>query len=161
MLTLNSIGQAIKVALRDSAAILAECDTLFERPHVVFYGASGQETGGPEYFPLFTVVPWGKERGEDEDRRLFTFSLFLELEDTTITDATTGDQVLTREYRGVGSLEDLLDLALAEILNISPDLFLEGVSFSFNPIEFFPVMVGEISLTISFPVLIGGFEPTV
>jgi len=160
MLTCNSIGQAIKVALRDSAAILAECDTLFDRPHAVFFGASGQEAAGPEYFPVFTVVPWGKERGEDEDRRLFTFSLVLELEDATITDATTGDGVLTREFRGAATLETLLDLALTEILNISPDLFLEGLSFSFNPVEFFPVMVGEISLVISFPALIGGFEPT-
>jgi hypothetical protein len=159
-LTISAIGQAIKEALRDSAAILAACNDRFGKAHTVFYGASGQESPGSDEFPAFTIVPWGKAKGEEEERRLFNFSIFLELADTMVTESESSG-VVCQDYRGPESLETLLELALTEILGISEELGTDELSFAFNPIEYFPVMVGELTMTLSFPSLIGGFEPTI
>jgi hypothetical protein len=159
-LTNASIGQAIKKALRDSADLKAKCIELYGQPHTVYYGSTGRKSPPPEDFPVFTVVPWSKERGEDLNKRIFTYTITLDVDDETITEETSADGIKTLDYQGPASLEILLDLAMAAIRAISSDLTFEEKTFDYEPIEYFPLFVGELLLTATYPFLLGGFEPT-
>jgi hypothetical protein len=159
-ITLDSLGRKIFAALRDSTAIRAECESRFDRLHSVFYGASGGESPGSEVYPVFVIVPWEKDRGDMADRRTFAYSIFLELEDDEVLDDTSGARAFTRDYRLPQSLEVLLDLARGAVEDLADDLELDELLLGLNSMEYFPVGLGELSLTCSFPALIGGFEPT-
>jgi hypothetical protein len=57
-------------------------------------------------------------------------------------------------------LEILLDLARTAVAGISNDLFFDDMSFLYDPVEYFPLFAGALTVNLSFPKLIGGFEPT-
>lgn len=160
-LTLKAICGAIWKALRDSAEILAACQNLYERPHSVYYGSWGPLSAAAEDYPAFTVLGWEKDRsaGDDDRDRLFQITVGLDIHDETSTEAVTAEGVKTVTYRGMDTLEDLLDLAMAVIEGISTEIIWTEKVFSFEPLENFPVFVGEITLTAAVPILIGGAEP--
>ncbi|MCL4502485.1 MAG: hypothetical protein M1438_11630 [Deltaproteobacteria bacterium] len=158
-LTLTAINQKIFEALRDAAALKAECQARFGKLPAVFSGFTGEMAPMPEKMPYFQLFPAVKQRGEEEDKLLFTVSLELALQDSAVTEATV-DGVYTAMYRGPASLEALLDLAMAAIQEISPDLEFDQEHSFYDPLEYYPLFVGVLTLTISFPNLIGGFEPT-
>lgn len=162
-LTCDDIGKAIRDAIRDSSAVRAECQSLFSTNHSVYYGATGTRGAPKEDFPTFTVIPWGKDRGEDEGRteRVFTFGVMLEIEDSAKTEDTTGDGVKYVEFRGPKSLEDLLDLAMTAIDAISNEISFDDKTTELEPVERFPVFEGALTLTVTYPILIGGFEPSI
>jgi len=160
-LTIDDIGIAVRDAIRDSTAILNFCTTNFSKTHSVYYGSTGSKSPPPEDHPAFGVVPWAKERGEDEENRIFTISVMLYITDETRDSAQTGSGVIYITYRGLEKLEDLLDLAMTAIKGISSELFFDDKTWEFDPMEHFPMFVGELTLTVTFPILIGGFEPTI
>lgn len=63
-------------------------------------------------------------------------------------------------YNGLQKLEILLELAAAEILAISSEIMISELNYSFEPLEYYPLFVGGLDFTVTFPVLIGGYEPT-
>jgi hypothetical protein len=160
-LTVKGLAAAMTEALRDDASILAYCQDLYGKAHAVFQGAMGVKAPQEGDFPVFTVIGHAKERGEDELNRIFTFTVDLELEDQVSTEATAANGVKTVVYRGAQTLEELLDLAMEAIRGISTEIFFDDKGFDFEPIEYFPVFVGTLTLTVTVPVLIGGFEPTI
>jgi hypothetical protein len=160
MLTSDAISQKIFEALRDSDAILDLCQDLFSKPHTVCLGLSGADGPPPEECPVFEVIAWTKERGEGQDNWPFLFSVNLYLEDNEITREITMTGVKTLSYRGTQSLEILLDLARTAVAGISNDLFFDDMSFLYDPVEYFPLFAGALTVNLSFPKLIGGFEPT-
>lgn len=159
-LTNDAIAQKIFVALRDSAAILAASQSLYSKAHTVCLGLSGVEAPPPEDCPQFEVISWAKERGEAQNNVPLMFSIILSLEDSVITRATTLSGVKTIVYRGPQSLEILLDLVKAALVGISGDLFFDDLSYLYDPVEYFPLFTGILTVNLSFPKLIGGFEPT-
>ncbi len=159
--TASAIAGKILEALRDSAAILAKCRELFDKPQAIFSGYTGEQAPGPEYLPCFQIYPAIKVDGEDQDHLSFTVSLELSLEDTEKTEATVEETgVYTAAYRGPQSLEELLDLAVAAIREISEQLFIDEENSLYDPLEFFPLFVGVLTLTINIPKTAGGFDPT-
>jgi len=159
-LTCVDIGEAIYNALGNSTAILSKCDSLFGAIPTIYYGSTGRKAPPPEDFPAFVVISWGKERGEDESNRIFNFTVGLTVHDENLTIETNEYGVKMVKYRGPKSLEELLDLAMTEIRGISNELYFDDKNFDFEPIEYFPLFYGELTLTISYPILIGGYEPT-
>ena len=157
-LTLDKIGRAMRDAIRDSVPILSYCQSLYNTTPTIAYGATGTKLT-PEDFPAFSVVPWSKERGEEDEDRIFTFSVILVVTDTTEDEETTAGGVITKTYRGPKLVEDLLDLASDAVRTISTELFFTDKTTEINPVEYYPEIYGELVLTVSFPVLIGGFEP--
>ena len=159
-LTATAIAQKVLEALRDSADILDECQDRFGKAHSVFSGFTGEEAPGSEYQPYFQIYPAIRTEGEEEDKFSFTLSLELGLQDSTLTEATSADGVYTAIYRGPESLEVLLNLARDAIRGISAELEIDQEQSLYDPLEFYPLFVGILTLTITFPKLIGGYEPT-
>jgi hypothetical protein len=159
-LTAAAIAQKIFEALRDSADILSKCDDLYDRAHSVFRDFSGPDLPSQEYCPLFLVTAENRSEGEGQEDKSFGVSVLLAVVDNTVTEATTPGGVYTAVYGGTAALETLLDLALAAIEAALPDLPPQLGEFLFDPITFYPVLAGEISLTFAYPELAGGYEPT-
>jgi hypothetical protein len=158
-LTSDGIGTKMVEVLRDSQDILDKSNTLYFQPHTVFYGSTGIKAPEVADMPALAVIPWGKERGEDDENRVFTFSVMLTLHDETVNTATTEKGVKVKTFRGASTLETFLDLAMTAIRNMSTEMYYNDKGFEYQPIEFFPLFMGELILTVSFPVLIGGYEP--
>lgn len=163
MATNDQIGKAIRNAVRDDSAIRSKCQDLFTLNHSVWYGAVGRKGSQKDDDPVYTVIPLGKERGENESEteRIFTFLVGLQIKDSNSTEATTAAGVKTVEFRGPKSLEELLDLAMTAIRAISTELSYDDKTFEYEPPEFFPVFHGTLVLTVTYPILIGGYEPTI
>jgi len=159
-LTVKQIGAKIVQVLRDSTGIFNKCNELYYRPHTVSYGSTGSKTPGVDEMPSFAVVPSGKERGEDDTDRVFRFSIVVTLEDETVTESTTENGVVVKTYRGSDTLEELLDLAHTAIRAMSNEMYYNDLGFEFEPIEYYPLFVGQMLMQISYPVLIGQYEPT-
>lgn len=159
-LTVKTLGARIVTALRDNAAILSKCTELYYRAHTVSYGSTGDKAPSVDEMPAIAVVPWGKERGEDDRDRIYRFSIVVTLEDDTVTTTTTEKGVVVKTYRGADTLEELLDLAHTAIKAISTELFYNDLGFELEPIEYYPLFVGQLMMEVSYPVLIGQYEPT-
>jgi hypothetical protein len=159
--TVKNLGAAIVVALRDSTTIQSKCQEYFYKAHTVMYGSTGDKSPSVDEMPAFAVIPWGKDRGEDDRDRVFRFTIVLTMEDETVTSATSERGVDTKIYRGTDILEELLDLAHTAIRSMNTELFYNDLGWEFEPIEYFPLFVGQVIIEISYPVLIGQYEPSV
>jgi hypothetical protein len=159
-LTNDSIAQKIFEALRDDAAILAECQERFGNPHLVCLGLSGEDGPAPEACPVFEVIAWNKERGNAPDNWPLAFSVNIFLRDETREYETTTSGVRTIVNQGPQSLETLMDLAEAAIRAALADLDFDDLSFDYDAITFYPLFAGALNMTISYPKLIGGVTPT-
>jgi hypothetical protein len=159
MVTASAISQKILEALRDSPEILAGCEDLFDKAHSVFLGFTGEQAPHKQHFPCFQIYPAVKVDGEAQDNLSFTVGLEVSLEDTHKVEATTAAGVYTAVYRGSQSLEELMDLAVAAIREISPQLFIDEEQSLYDPLEFYPLFVGVFTLTINVPKTAGGFDP--
>jgi hypothetical protein len=159
-LTSEEIGNKMVEVLRDSQTILDTSNTLYFKPHTVFYGSTGIKAPDVADMPALAVIPWGKERGEDDENRVFTFSIMVTLHDENVTTATTEKGVKVKTYRGASTLEQYMDESMTAIRAMNTEMFYNDKGFEYQPIEYFPLFMGELILTVSFPVLIGGYEPS-
>ncbi len=159
-LTSDAIATEIFEALRDSEALLAACQELFDKPQTVCLGLSGEDSPPEEDCPVFEVIAWNKERGQSPDAWPWAFSVNVFLADATKEREITASGVKTIVNRGPQSLEAIMNLAETAILAALADLDFDDISFDYDALTFFPLFAGALNLTISFPKLIGGFEPT-
>jgi hypothetical protein len=160
MLTNDAIATAIFEALRDDVALLEECQGRFDMPHLVCLGLSGEDGPAPDECPVFEVIAWNKERGIAPESRPFVCSVNIFLRDESREYDTTDTGVRTIVNRGPQSLEVLMDLAETAIRTALADLDFDDLSFDYDAITFYPLFAGALNMTVSFPKLIGGFEPT-
>jgi hypothetical protein len=170
-LTAISLQTAITSALAKSVDITAACITAFGGPHRVSAGGTGRQ--GQSNFPAFAVAVWSRSAGEGDAERAIELSILLSITDDTITTTTEDVDIAEGEdppnvievevdtYNGPEKLEALLELAAAEVLALSPEVTIRDLNYSFEPLEFFPLFVGGLDFTVTFPVLIGGYEPTI
>jgi hypothetical protein len=156
-LTCSAIAAAIVEALRADSNIMAKCLDYYGRTPAVYRSASGPKAPENEYFPAFTVLAWGKTAGENDPVKEWDLSVMLELNEAN---EEVGSEADNRDYLGADRLEELLDLVLAAIRGVSEELFLSRIDFSYEPVEFFPVFVGVLAFTVSFPAVMGGYEPS-
>jgi hypothetical protein len=133
---------------------------LFDQPHLVCLGLSGEDSPAPEQCPVFEVISWNKERGVAPDNLPFAFSVNVFLRDDSREYDATESGVRTIVNQGAASLEAIMDLAYAAILAALTDLDFDDVSFDYDAVTFYPLFAGALNVTASFPKLIGGFEPT-
>lgn len=159
-LLLQDILASAADAIAGDEQIIAKCLDLYGRAATVHVGAAGYQAAESSDYPAFTLLGLTKERTETEPRRVYEITVGLALHDENYATETTVDGVSIKTYRGAATLEDLLDLAMAAIKNISEDLFFDIEIYDFEPVEFYPLFVGEISLTVGFEVFLGGEEPT-
>ena len=145
MITLNDIGAAIVIKLRDSAAILAQSETYFTLPHAIYYGAGGPQSPVIEGSPEFMIIPMSMENPEAGDKE-YEFLLGCTFKDETDTAATSGAGVCTEVFGGYEKIEVLLDLAWTEIKAISPSLLWNKGSMEMSPLELFPNFTARMTI---------------
>lgn len=156
-LTCAAIVGAITTALRADAAIIAKCQDWYGTDPAVYGSATGNMGPETEIFPALTVAFWGKEAGDDQPVKTWDLSIMCEVSDDS---TAAGGDIANLDYVGADRVEELLDLALAVVRGISAELFISNISYSFEPIEFFPIFVGVLAFTVSFPSVMGGYEPS-
>jgi len=169
-LTARSIQTALSDALLNSVEIAAQCLEYFGTGHSVSAGGSGRQ--GNTEAPSFAVLVWSRTAGEDDPERVIEASILLTITDATFITKTepmsipgeVGEDpsevdVELVTYGGPEKLETLLELAAAEILSLSSEIMISELSYNFEPLEYFPLFVGGIDFTVTYPVLIGGYEP--
>jgi hypothetical protein len=149
-MTLDTIAKAIRNTIRDAASIINECLSLFGKRHRVFYASDGAQSPTVEDCPVFMVHPVGKSVGMGSANQTFTIKLGLGIVQTDPT-VSTNDV----EFSGAQRIEDLLDLALVQIQQISPNILLDGIDFEIGSVDEFPILVGEMTLTITVAKLLG------
>ncbi len=159
-LTCYDLADKICDAIAESEAIVNKCTALFSKTPKVFRGWSGRTSSQPDAEPIFAVFPLEKEVGEDKSEHNFQMVVQLTVTDESCESETNALGVVVTKYRGPKSLEELLDLAMTEIRALSTELYFNAKRYEYQPIEYFPIFYGELTLTVSYPILIGGYEPT-
>lgn len=157
----TELAKAIGEQIRDNADVLALCREKFGKNHTIAIDVTGKESLREDQAPLFTVVAQGKSRGEEADHRLFDLEVTAIIKSTNTEQVNTVNGVTTIEHEGTEILENLLDFIMNDLRNISTELTFTQKGQSFETVEFDPLFVGVLSLTVSYPVLIGGYEPTI
>lgn len=173
MATARSIKDAILTAIAASADIITKCLEYYDAAPEFIAGGSGRH--GADSSPAFIVLPLSRSAGEDDERRSFQFSILLTVSDDNFTSETRtviieeGEEdepdvtqdVIVENFAGPDRLEELLEYVVEALLSISNELTIESLDYSFEPLEFFPLFVGGLDFTVSYPRLIGGYEPTI
>lgn len=154
-LTLKAIGHAIKDALIASSALSAKCLDLYDKDATIVYISDKLNPQQVSSYPLIVVMPESRSDGQTRGRVTFTLQLGFAVEQTERTDL---DEIV--HYQGVDDLEDLMDIAKDIVEAISTELTVDGFDYVFDAVEYYPRAVGTLALEISYPKLIGGYEPT-
>lgn len=173
MATARSIKDAVVSAISVSAELISKCLDYYDAAPVFISGGSGRQ--GADSVPALAVLMWSRTAGEDDERRSFELSVLLSVTDETIT--TTTETVVLEEgegedpdvtqdvtietYAGPDRLEELLEYVAAALLTISSEITIGDLTYSFEPLEYYPLFVGGIDFTVSYPRLLGGYEPTI
>ena len=170
-LTARSVQTALAEALAESIDITAQCLTYFNLTHTVSSGGSGRQGAAAQ--PSFAVTVWSRSAGEDDPERIIECSVMLSIVDESIVNTKKTVSIPGEEgeeptivetgldtYGGPEKLETLLELAAAEVLSLSAEIIIADLTYSFEPLEYFPLFVGGLDFTVTYPVLIGGYEPT-
>lgn len=151
--SLNDIIIKVSGALRDSSAILAKAQELFDVPHRIFVGSSGIMS--PEMIEAVTFAVTAEQKSAPMgDDRSFTFKIWCGFKRESVLDVMeNGVQVVT--YDGQARLEEFLDLALAEIRTISSQLDWPDISMTIEEEILPPIWVARLSLTAQLSYVIG------
>lgn len=154
-MTLTTLCTAIRDALAASSALSAKCSELYGAAPVIIYGSDRADPPATASAPALVIMPEGKSRGENEAVR--TYMLTVGLAVTQETREGTGG---VTEYQCISDMEAILDIVAREVRNLSPELTLEGEEYAFDAVEYYPQARATLSLVVTVPVLIGGYEPT-
>jgi hypothetical protein len=147
---LDAIAKAIRNTIRDSGSMVDACQSLFGKRHRVFYASDGAQSPTVEDCPVFMVHPVAKSVGEGSSNQSFTVKVALGI----VQADPTADAVHV-EFTGAERIEQLLDLATEQIRQISSNLSLTGIDLEIGSIDDFPILVSEMTLSITVANLIG------
>jgi hypothetical protein len=160
-MTATDIARKIFEQIRDNAAVLALCREKFQKNPRVELGMSGRNAPLDQEAPAFTVLPAGKSRGEEANDRTFDIKIICLISLDDKDNEKTVNGVLTREHEGSETMEQLLDLVMDDLRNVSSELTFFEKRQEYEAVENRSFFVGTLDLGVSFPVLIGGYEPTI
>lgn len=154
------LSKRVAEKIRDNADILAMCRDKFGKNHTVQLDVTGKETKRQNDVPLFSVVSEGKGYGEENEDRTFDLQVgcLIASTDTEIVNTVKG--VTMVEHEGLAILEDLLDYIMNDLRSISTELTFSEKGQTYDPVEFAPLFLGTLHIGVSYPVLMGGYEPT-
>jgi hypothetical protein len=160
-MTTSDIARKIFKQIRDNADVLALCREKFNANHRVALGMNGRNAPRKNETPAFTVVAAGKSRGEESPDRTFDIKVIclISLEDTAKERTVNG--VITKEYEGSEIMEQLLDLVMADLREVSTAVTFAEKKQEYEAVENTPLFLGILDLGVTIPVLIGGHEPTI
>jgi hypothetical protein len=149
-MTLNTIAKAIRNAIRDDASLVSTCDTLFGKRHLVFYSADGTHSPTVDECPCFSIHPASKSVGVNLPSQSFAVRIAI-----SILQGDPDIGVNDIEFSGPQNLETLCDRSLLLITGLSSNISVDGADFEIGVVNEFPVLTGELTLSISVANLIG------
>lgn len=161
-ITLKDISDRMTARLRDSAAILALADEVFDLPHRIYVGATGPSS--PEAADgVGLSVTWDNKSLSPGSDFSYTFHVWCSFKLDTVATETVGGVIVTT-YSGQQRLEDFLDLACKEIVGdrdagippLSSQLDWTDVTLTIDPEVIAGVWVGRLTMTAQVANPIGG-----
>lgn len=151
--TLDQIGDAVLVAIRDDATIYSTCFNFFGKAHAVFLNAPDRLTPDPQFMPLFSVLCVEKDNTENSNTKDYGIILGVTIQDNAKTELSVSG-IYTLKYLGQKNVETLADLGLAAIRAMSSSITLSASTLEILYADG-DIWSARYSLTISIPVLLG------
>jgi len=156
-ISLDTIGSTLASRLLVSAALLASCEahypgTLFS----VFYGATGDVAPDNQDFPTFAIFPTSKRIPVMADKKWYSLSIAIEIEQANPTITEVDDVPTLTDYSGAAILEEFADIVLDEVKAMSNSLSIEEATLDVETLAFFPVATAVLTVTVTIPTILGG-----
>jgi hypothetical protein len=160
-MTAHDIANKIMEQIRDNADVLALCREKFSTNPKIELGMNGRNAPREDDVPGFTIAAAGKSYGEENADRTFEMKIIclISLSDKGKTSTVNG--VKTIEHEGSAIMEQLLDLVMDDLRAVSTELTFFEKKQEYEAVENMNLFMGTLDLGVSFPVLIGGYEPTI
>ena len=151
-LKISDIVNKWKEALVSSEEINAFCMERYGRQPQIRIGVNKKRPPTESDCPVIVLRPGAKREGEYEETYTYVISVGWAIRNET-------EYVVGRTYemQGTEEVDDLGQLILQEIQQISSNYPISTIDYELETIDFFPQFVGEMLLSVCITPLIGGY----
>jgi hypothetical protein len=151
MINVNDILELFATKLAASTALDAWCQTNFGKDLTIFLGVDVREPPGKAFAPFVVLQPGPAQEGDEVS--MFSYQVTVDWcivqEETTVTGNV-------RRIKGLELCDDMGRLILDELRPASVNVTLSTWNYTVEQVEFFPMIMAGLDLTLNVPHLIGG-----
>jgi len=151
MITYKDILQRMRDVLANDTALADWCQTNYGQAPKIFVGIDNRNQPGKKDCPLIILRPGTAEVGREVKNHEYKIMVDWAVLDESVS--TNGSVV---EYQGVFQIDDMGQLVWQALQGFSSNVSLSRNDYILEPIDYFPMIVGGMDLSISVPNLIGG-----
>lgn len=150
-LKLSDITEKWKNAIKNSSEIDNYCNSKYQKPITIFVGMDMKNKPVDNDFPIVIIRPGVKIEGEDEVEFRYSISASWGIINENVTAV---DNV--KELDGIKECDELGQLIFEELSKINTNYPLSTVEYEINPIDYFPMIAGEMLIELTVTPTIGG-----
>ena len=129
----------------------AWCQTNFSKDATIYLGFDVREPPGEESAPFIVLHPGPAQEGDEE--RQFSYVVMV---DWGIVAETTDNSGGVNSLTGLRLADEFGRIILNALRGANDNISLSSWTYSVEPVEFFPLILAGMVLTINIPHLIGG-----
>lgn len=151
MINMRDILDRFATTLAATAALDTWCQTHFGKDATIFVGFDVRDPPGKTSAPFIILQPGAANEGDEMG--MFTYMVTVDW-CIVVDTSTTAGQV--REIDGLKLADELGRIILEALRGASQNVVLSSWNYSIEPVEFFPMIMAGLDITLNVPHLIGG-----
>lgn len=151
MINVNDILDLFSSKLAATAALDAWCQEKFGKDATIFVGVDLREPPGKAHAPFIVLQPGPAQEGDEVST--FSYQVTVDWCIVAETSTVTGN---VRKVDGLALSDELGRIILEALRPASPNVTLSAWNYTIEQIEFFPMIMAGLDLTLNVPHLIGG-----
>lgn len=151
MINVNDILELFGTKIAASTAIDTWCQTTFGKDLTVFIGVDTREPPGKAHAPFVVLQPGPAQEGDE----VSTFSYQVTVDWCLVDEGATVTGNVHR-IDGLEKIDVLGRMILEELRPASANVTLSAWNYTVEQVEFFPMIMAGLDLTLNVPHLIGG-----
>lgn len=151
MINTRDIMDLFATTLAGTAALDAWCQTNFTKDAAIFVGFDVREPPGKAHAPFIVIQPGAAMEGDEVG--MYQYNISVDWGVVVETTTTTGQ---VKEVDGLAKVDEMGRIILDAIRSASSNVVLSSWTYTVEPVEFFPMILAGLDLTLNVPHLIGG-----
>lgn len=151
MINMRDILDRFATTLAGTAELDGWCQTHFGTDATIFVGFDVRDPPGKANVPFIILQPGAANEGDEMGQ--FTYIVTVDWCITSETSTTTGQ---VREMDGLKLIDELGRIIVEALRGASQNVVLSSWNYTIEPVEFFPMIMAGLDITLNVPHLIGG-----
>ena len=151
MITYSDILQKMRDVLANNQELQDWCQVNYGKQPTIFVGIDERNPPGKKNCPLIILRLDDSEIGKETKQHEYKILVDWAVLDESVT---KNDNII--EYRGVYQADAMGQIIWRALPDFSQNISLSRTAYALEPIDYFPMILGGMDLSIIIPNLIGG-----